>query len=290
MSYRILVPLDGTQFALRALPPAVELALARGAELRVIHAVSSELEKARTDAYLEMKTRDLSKDLSIVTEAFVGQPVDVLLEASEWVDLIVMASHGRSGLERFFMGSVTESTLRESHCPLLVIESKPFSLKDTQRVMVPLDGSEISLRALPHACRLCAESGATLVLCRVEDSPGIDLADVPTVEEQNRQLEQEYRNAMEESIDSSIAIECLHNFGSVAPTLSRIIEQHKIDVLVMSTHGLGGVQRLVLGSVAEAMIRTVDIPMLLIPPKVLELAFVPKLGQVVVKLPRVEIA
>lgn len=265
MSYKILVPLDGSRLSEVPLQLGQALARIRSAQLKLLRVVGDDEDVAVVEKYLATRLAALGNDLEVTTEAMSGSPTKVLGNCSEWVDLILMGSHGRSGFDRMFLGSVTEKVVRHSSCPVMVFRGEPMKLQDIKRIMVPLDGSELALKALPHACRLCQETGSVLVLCRVEDSPGLDVSDVLSGPEEEEEILEDYRRGMGDDLDPSLKVECLYNFGSPARTIARMSEQHNIDILVMSTHGIGGLQRLVLGSVAEALLRASEIPILLIP-------------------------
>jgi nucleotide-binding universal stress UspA family protein len=123
-----------------------------------------------------------------------------------------------------------------------------------KRIMVPLDGSELSQTALPHALDLCRGLGATLVLLHVRDTRH------GSAEAARRFLEftrRQYAN-------DGVAIDTLIREGSVAEAIVRAAEQEQIDVIAMATHGRSGLQRAVYGSVAEQVLRSSTKPILLV--------------------------
>ena len=123
-----------------------------------------------------------------------------------------------------------------------------------QRIMVPLDGSELAQTALPHAAELCRGLGATLVLLHVRDSRQ------GSPEASRRFLEYTRR----QQAHSGVAIEIVMRQGPVAEAIVRAAEDEKIDVVVMATHGRSGLQRVVYGSVAEQVLRSSTRPVLLV--------------------------
>jgi nucleotide-binding universal stress UspA family protein len=123
-----------------------------------------------------------------------------------------------------------------------------------KRIMVPLDGSELSQTALPHALELCRGLGATLVLLHVRDSRH------GSAEAAQRFLEFTRR----QHANDGVALETLLREGSVAEAIVRAAEQEQIDVIAMATHGRSGLQRAVYGSVAEQVLRSSSKPVLLV--------------------------
>ena len=123
-----------------------------------------------------------------------------------------------------------------------------------KRIMVPLDGSDLSQTALPHALELCRGLGATLLLLYVRDTRH------GSAEASRRFLDFTRR----QHASDGVAIETLVREGPVAEAIVRAAEQEQIDVIVMATHGRSGLQRAVYGSVAEQVLRSSTKPVLLV--------------------------
>jgi nucleotide-binding universal stress UspA family protein len=123
-----------------------------------------------------------------------------------------------------------------------------------QRIMVPLDGSELAQTALPHAIELCRACGATLVLLHVRDPRA------GSREAARRYLEYVSRQYAGEGLP----IEVLLREGPVAGTIISTANEERIDLIVMATHGRSGLQRVVYGSVAEQVLRGSSNPVLLV--------------------------
>lgn len=263
MSYTILVPLDGSMLAERALEPAIELAQQRMGNLKLVQVVPPDVETGPSLEYLQQRAERVSSaGVEVECQVRTGFPVATLLEMSARVDLIVLSSHGRSGFDRFFLGSVTEKVVRRSACPTLVVRANHTRLSETDRILVPLDGSRLSLEALPEAVRLAKATSATLVLCRVEEAAGVFLSLIP--EELDEQRLQSYLKEIAADLDPAVNVETLHAFGPAARTLVDLISRQRIDLVVMTTHGRGGLDRLVCGSVAEGVMRVSHTPVLLV--------------------------
>jgi len=123
-----------------------------------------------------------------------------------------------------------------------------------QRIMVPLDGSDLAQTALPHALDLCRALGATLVMLHVRD------ARQGSPEASRRFLDFTRR----QHAKAGVTIEVLVREGSVAEAIVRAAEEERIDVIAMATHGRSGLQRVVYGSVAEQVLRSSARPVLLV--------------------------
>jgi nucleotide-binding universal stress UspA family protein len=123
-----------------------------------------------------------------------------------------------------------------------------------QRILVPLDGSELAQTALPHALDLCRACAATLLLLHVRDPRS------GSVEAAQRYLE--YINT--QNAWAGVAVEVLVREGSVAAAIIDAAGQERVDLIVMATHGRSGLQRVVYGSVAEQVLRGASTPVLLV--------------------------
>jgi nucleotide-binding universal stress UspA family protein len=123
-----------------------------------------------------------------------------------------------------------------------------------QRIMVPLDGSELAQSALPHALELCRATGATLVLIYVRDPRA------GSPEAAQRYLE----FVRTQHVASGVPIEIVVREGPVAAAIIRAADEERADVIAMATHGRSGIQRAVYGSVAEQVLRGSSRPVLLV--------------------------
>lgn len=267
MSYNIIVPLDGSITAERAILPAMELARRRCGVLHFLQVLPSGAEMSpEAKEYLESKVETCRESqLQATFEVLEGDPDRILLERAAKSDVVVMSSHGRSGFDRFMLGSVTEKVVRRSPCPVLVVRSNAVYLDHLERILVPLDGSGFSVQALPEASKLAKASGATLVLARIVEPTNVHPRYVPDYDpiEQARQVD-DYLNQVKSGVDSSIPVEIVHGFGSPSRVLLELAESQNIDLVVMATHGRSGLDRFFLGSVAENVLRASQTPVLLI--------------------------
>ncbi|MCA9790756.1 MAG: universal stress protein [Candidatus Eremiobacteraeota bacterium] len=267
MSYKVMIPLDGSMTAERAVGPALELARQRGGSVVFVQVFPVGLEPPESAReYLGVRVESArATGLEASSETLTGEPFRVIVERAAEADVLVMSSHGRSGFNRLLLGSVTEKVVRLAPCPVLVVRSNQVHLDQLGRILVPLDGSKLSREALPEAARLAKATGATLVLARVVEPMPIDplFVTIPDREEEGRAVEN-YLSKLAAELDPSIPVELLHEFGSPARVLVEMVELRNIDLVVMTTHGRTGFDRFVCGSVAENMLRVCHTPVFLV--------------------------
>lgn len=281
MFKHILVPLDGSTLAERALAPAASIAEAMSAKLSLLRVVPqfailaadpmlyeemNRLGEEESYAYLRSQADALKLPVPVEVACETGQPADMVIRYAEshGVDLIVMSSHGRSGLNRWVYGSVAERVLQQAPCATSIINSR--AMVDGQRcksILVPLDGSELAEQALGPGRVLAAAMGADLHLLRIttsahqmlETSSMKDVFD--GIEDKEMQDAEAYLRAIyADSADEHVFIEVEAAQGSVAERIIEYAERNAIDMIVMSSHGRTGLRRWVYGSVAEKVLRS----------------------------------
>ncbi len=284
---RILVPLDGSELAERALPAAELVARATSSSMvlaRVIphrpllptaHATpdlpseyqeSDDADYASEAAYLEHIAQDLREGgLAVQTLVARGEPAETLLDLVPQlhVGLIIMTTHGRTGLARIAVGSVADHLVRHGHIPVLLV--RPFvetsRLRQLERAVVPLDGSELSESALEVAAPLAGRLIQHITLLRVVDLQGAPGA---TATADGYLAAQHTRFARHISRGTCVVSQHVV-WGSPA---ERILQQATEEgaMVIMATHGETGFSRLALGSVADRVLHDADIPLLLVHP------------------------
>jgi nucleotide-binding universal stress UspA family protein len=283
----ILLPLDGSSIAERALPYAATLARRSGGRVVLVEAVEAhpflgiDLSDAqlavvdRAETNLQSAKRRLDRE-GVPAEPLTSydDPVTAILDAANrhCADLIVMSTHGRSGIGRTLYGSVTDQVLRRARVPVLVVPSivdhvwpaeKPLS------VLIPLDGSELAEEALEAADMLSAAGETRLTLLRVVEPPGYPLygdgyaflpidADAEVAHAQ-QYLEGQIARLRERGRQAVGKV----SVGQPAGAIATIAREQQADVIVMATHGHGGLSRLLLGSVATSTLRQTTVPLLL---------------------------
>jgi nucleotide-binding universal stress UspA family protein len=258
----ILVPLDGSPAAERALGPAHELARRTGVPLLLLSRVFPDDAGVRM-GYLAGLADRLGPDVDVEFEVDDRESIpDAILDGMGPGTLVCMSSHGRGGLVRGVMGSVTEALLRIIDRPTLVVgphAGEPASLDG--RVVACVDGSPASERAIDPARQWAAALDQPLWLVQVADiaRPAEDVVDGDVVESG-------HLASLGRRIDGVRAWELLHD-KSPARALADLAtsEADPVALLVMATHGRTGWDRLHLGSVTTATVHAARVPVLVVP-------------------------
>jgi len=297
----IMVSLDGTPLAEQALSPAVSLARASGAHLHLAtvlapaHAglseLSLELSADREEDYLEQvaaRVRDAGVS-TVSTAQLKGESVVDALEAHRAevkAGLTVMCTHGRGAVQRAWLGSVADRLVRASEAPLLLVRAAPIDEAtgseirtdvSFKRVLVALDGSHLSRQSLGPATKLAGKEDAVYVLARVMESPvGVGAGLIPGSEGTDARL-QKARALAEAKLSLEVQsfapdgynVESVAEFASsAAEGILELAKSRDADVIVIATHGRKGVSRMMLGSVADKVVRGADRPVLVVRPNV----------------------
>jgi nucleotide-binding universal stress UspA family protein len=212
------------------------------------------------------------RDVSTESEVLQGHvPETILGYADEYeIDLVAMATKGRTGLSGLLLGSVTERVLRSSSIAVLTINPDASDFRyPYEGVLVPTDGSETADAALEVGVDIATVHDARLHVLSVVDlrSLGINVysqVQVDVLEERAATVIEEAKDyAGAQSVDS---VEGVVEYGSAIHRAIRLyIDEHDIDLLVMGTHGRSGLDRHLLGSVAEKVVRTAPVPVLTVP-------------------------
>ncbi|RYX83860.1 universal stress protein [bacterium] len=289
---KILCPTDWSEPSRVALQTAAKLALQEGADLLVIHVLPSlGLVRGISSAAslgAAMKHEAYEKLTALIAECVpsdvrvyplirVGEEADEIHLAALQVDVVVMSTHGRSGWAHWAFGSVAETVLLGSTCPIFVIgPTGTRQAKDETRegvrnpsfgfpfkqVLWPTDWSEPSERALDDAIAISARHGAQLLMLHVLEPPEME----PLVWErrQRAEMQERFRELCARKPEAKEAQQLI-GYGVAAEEIIRIAVEKGVDLIVMSTQGRTAWQRLKLGSVAQKVVRQVPCPILLIP-------------------------
>jgi nucleotide-binding universal stress UspA family protein len=298
MFNRILVPLDGSPLAEQALGRAIAIARASSAEIDItlVHQPFvfdgfadapwiDQLENVERDYVTTIDAEVRSGGLVRATHAVLrGQPVDMICRRIEEVqaDLVVMTTHARTGLNRAWLGSVADGIVRHATVPVLALRpAEGVSRRDAshrlfERMLIPVDGSTESTEIFKAASALGKCANARLTLLRiVEPIPlvsmeaGLPSGYVPALadatstrrlaDEAKEELVETARHLQEESglaVDAQVVVE-----PRVAPAILEFARTHDNDVIAMATHGRG-LSRLLMGSVADKVMRGGTLPVL----------------------------
>src|SRR5262245_27902730 len=204
------------------------------------------------------------------TEIVVGDVYDEIKGSIEDLkpDLIVMGTHGRRGVERWFMGSTTEKLLRHSPVPLVTISAageKSLTAPRFRRILVTTDFSDGTADALAYAFSVAQENESEITLLHVVHDISVDMSG-----RYQDSLLNGVRRQLEDLIPAEARNWCnvLTRVETGVPyrIIQRILEDQKIDLLVMNIHGKGMLERALLGSTAERVVRAASCPVMSIPP------------------------
>lgn len=277
----ILVPLDGSALAEQAIGQARQI----GSSLILIRCRTL---PARGDVFLppsmvrvpDVETPEIKEyldhlaaglrgeGLEVETVVGSGSPVEAIVAEAARARMIVITSHGRSGIRRMLLGSVAEGVVRSAPCPVLVVGGQVRAPgHGFKNILVPLDGSDTSELALGEARRVALESQATVHLIRVLVTSEGDHS-LPTVAAAHAAEEKaalEYLEACAVRLQG-VQVELHCPGGPAEVRIQEAVEGRDIDLIVMSTHGRSGWGRWLFGSVAEAVVRRATCPVLLVRP------------------------
>lgn len=198
-----------------------------------------------------------------------GKPAEEILRAAAeyGCDLIVMGTHGRKGVTKLLYGSVAESVLRGARCTVLVRSAlgRPSLSEQIGVVLCPTDFSEASEHALRVARLLARDHGARLVVMNVApiDINVAEVLSLPTDPTPYQSALDELRRRLDGS-DLKFPVETRFAFGTPAFETVRESEEVDCDLIVMGTHGRTGLGRVLLGSVAESVLRDAGRPVVVV--------------------------
>ena len=295
MTRTILLPQDGSTASRAALPYAAALAPALQCSVRLLTAIGGGddalLRELNGPDYLGVVRTAVATALQVaeneltaagvIAESVIadGGAAESILKYAEERDvaLIVMATHGAGEVARMLVGSVADKVMRLSRRPILLVEPprSPEAPREVSlhKVLVPLDGSSLAEAALPLATELATAAGASLTLARAVALPLYALStsyispmpELVTWEGEMRAAAAEYLTGVRGSLPASLPVETLVLRGAAGMKLTDAVKREKIDLVVMSTHGRGGLGRLLLGSTADELVRK-GVPTLLVRP------------------------
>lgn len=279
----VLLPTDGTALAEHAFVQAVFFAGHHAARLHVLH-----IEIAHGDRVGTLVTDPPAESgpfrarLHEAAAESVGVEIvhaDLASESAEEgileyakghdTDLIVMATHGRKGLDHVLIGSTAEAVVRRAPCPVLTVcPSAEHSHVEVERIVVPVDFSEHAWVATAYAKGLAQLFGATVHLVHAIDVlPAVGFADTPPVfptEEMQDDARKALKDVYEESEGPAGPVEFHVLVGHPAIESLSAAKQLDADLMVISTHGRTGLKRMLMGSVAEQMVQKAPCPVFVV--------------------------
>lgn len=298
-----MVPLDGSEFSERTLPLAGRLAAATGAALHLAHVhVSHPPDQLLSNTQFHFEGLDMeeydarhrSEELDYLARlgSSVGNGTHVdttLLEgniaeeiasyaAAVDADMVLITTHGHTGVSRMWLGSVADALVRMTTLPLLVIHPAhgghvPGDVTSFGHILVPLDGSTLSATILEPAAEVARAAGARITLAHVVSSSAVlgtrifpllpdDVA--PAIEKAHAYLEGVAVELREEGLEVAVHVE---EHDAPGRAIAGIAEKLDADLIALATHGYGGLKRALLGSVADKVLRSSPLPLLVQRPR-----------------------
>ena len=284
---KILCPVDFFPASDAAVKHAVGLAANYDARVHLLHVITPLLPTAyeyaidTTDIMGSLEksaTEELNKLAAQAKEAGVHADIeirigDVYEEIKQTIEeerpeLLVMGTHGRRGVERWFMGSTTEKMLRHSPVPMLTISGmgeKVTAAPSFRRILVTTDFSDGTADALAYAFSVAQENDARITVMHVIHDAAADVSG-------------KYRDSLIQGVEKQLAdlvppearnwcdVVTYVETGVPYRIILRTLEDERVDLLVMNIHGKGMLDRALLGSTAERVVRAASCPVMLIPP------------------------
>jgi nucleotide-binding universal stress UspA family protein len=288
MTYKILVPLDGSQIGETALGYGESLARSVKGSMTLLHVAPGGQapidQMPEADAYVQGIAGELAEH-GVQTEVAIAYGGSVSNWISEEADsrhanIVIMGTHGRAGLDRMLHGSVAQDVLQRSRIPMLIVKAGQDSRAGRFEepgpcLVVSLDGSRFAEAALAAARDLAFALGARIVLVEVVPDNAARVADAGTIsvplddDRTHRRsiasveayLLNIQRTLRADGFEAHIDI----RVGEPADQIGLAAETHSAAAVVMATHGRSGLQRALVGSVAGKVLQGCDVPLLLLP-------------------------
>lgn len=199
------------------------------------------------------RIREIRPDLEIIASGTSGSPAHQIVSYAEEVhsDLVIVGSHGRSAIGRFFIGSVSHQVLTGSHCSVRVARSRPDRGDGRTLILAAIDGSEYTPKVVEAlTAREWSEGTTVLVITSAEYSydPEEERASLESVRELHASVTGELRA-------TGLECESIIDTEKVHPTkaILALAKDRKVDMIVLGARGLTGFERFMLGSVSSAV-------------------------------------
>lgn len=288
---KILLPTDFSRCADQAMTHAWRLAKKYGAELHMLHAIVLHEDdphnvahhfpdideihgriKKSASAQMDSNIDAHSGEVKVVKAQERGiAPATVIMDYAKKqdIDLIVMGTHGRRGFEHFLLGSVAEEVVRMASCPVLTIreQEQPQKPEAIERILVPVDFSDPSKQALRYALELANTYQVKLQLLHVVEEtihPAFYVTGKSSIFEFIPDIKDKSRESLEQMVKEIGGDDIEADFfvveGRAARDITNFAKKNDIDFIVISTHGLTGIEHLLVGSVAEKVVRMASCP------------------------------
>jgi nucleotide-binding universal stress UspA family protein len=288
MRKTILLPLDGSATAALAIPFAEGIARAAGARVVLIRSVrQAKIGELGTDPFEEPIAAEAEAELNVVAERLRAGGLEVEARVSDSdageaivqgaaeveADLIVMSTHGRSGLRRVMYGSVADQVLRMTAVPVLLVPpTAQYRMNPPCRIVVALDGSQLAEAAIAPAFELAEGLRGSITLVRATESPTYwrtegEAADRVADSGSEADLARQYLETVADQWKSkSVDVSGYVTDGAADEAIAEAARVGRAGAVAMATHGRTGLARMVTGSVTERVLHEVSVPLLLVHP------------------------
>ena len=291
---KILFPTDFSRCSDQALIHALSLAERYDASLSIIHVllpleydpydlghhlpdldkIQSEIDRlssSQVRAAIERRSyRDITIEQSTV-RGISAAPAILEYAADRGIDVIVMGTHGRRGLNHFMLGSVAEEVVRLAPCPVITVREMKQQSAMTQfrQILVPIDFSGFSRDAISHAKYLACDFGSTVRLLHIVEEvihPSFYVTGQTSLTTWFPEVEattlKEMKRLADEASGPQVPLEFHIKEGRAAVDIIGFAKKNDIDLIIMSSHGLTGIEHLLLGSVTEKVVRMAPCPLI----------------------------
>jgi len=295
MFSRILLPMDHSSLAECVLPHTVAVTRAFESQVTLLHVLDVgnraswrravdplnwQIRKAEAETYLNDLTLRLQK-AGLPTEKRIqeGQAAEQVVEFARNNDfhLIILSSHGQSGLSGWNVSSVVQKIILRAHTSMMIVRAyQPASTDVTglryRRLLLPMDGSQRAECVLPVASALARAHVARIFLAHVIQRPAMPRRTLPTREdveladrivERNRAEATRYLDELQSRLSGKVEVRMLVS-DQAAMALHELADQEKIDLILLSAHGYSAVTRWPYGSVVSSFITYGTAPLLIV--------------------------
>lgn len=285
---RILIPTDGSDATAGAITYGIDMAQLFDADIHTLYVVDTrEMTDRLREEHRETITSAAEKIGRHATEAIAkqghelqievtrairhGAPSDIIIEYAKETasDVIIMGTHGRTGQERFFLGSTAERVVKTADIPVLTVrkgitEAGVLGHELYDDILVPTDGSDAAVRAAEQAIELAEQYGATVYLLYVVDTTVWELGDTPRsiVRILKEAGEESMANLAEQAAALDVPITQEIRKGIPYREICTQVDETDADLIVMGTRGRTGQPEVLLGSTTDRILRTADVPVL----------------------------
>ena len=295
MYEKILVPLDGSQLAEVALPYAEELAGRLDSEIILIYVSEStenpnyymyqlyiqQIVEATKHAAEKYHGKPEGKSIKVESAILVGHPAEEIVDYADKEDigLIVIATHGRSGIKRWALGSVADKVMRSATQPVALIRAKGARPDVREKgvlnkALVSLDGSKESEAVIPYIEELASKLEAEIILLHVLEraqhirSGSVEDTLIPYTEEEMRPLKANAVGYLEKVgnllKDKGITTSFEVRIGTPTEEIVNLADENSVDLVAIATHGRSGIGRWAFGSVTDRVLHAGNTPLLMV--------------------------